>query len=84
MHGVHDLCLDRVNVSGEVVDEIVLREPSESLIVDVEVGECRGWGSLLQQRADRLALVKSKRRNVHQANGVGRVGAESGHDLAAV
>ena len=84
LHGVHDLCLDRVDVSGEVVDEIVLWDPSEALAVDDEMRECWGRGSLLQQRADRFALVKSERRDVDQTNDVRRVGAERGHDLTAV
>jgi hypothetical protein len=44
----------------------------------------RGGRSLLQQRADRFALVKTERRDVDQPNRVRRVGAQRGHDLPAI
>jgi hypothetical protein len=74
LHGVHDLCLDRIDVGGEVVDEIVLGEPGEALVIDVEVRERGGGWALLQKRADRFALVKPKRRDMDQTNDVRRVG----------
>jgi hypothetical protein len=33
----HDPGLDRIDIGGEVVDEVVLRQPGEALLVDVEV-----------------------------------------------
>ena len=33
----HDPGLDRIVIGGEVVDEVVLRQPGEALLVDVEV-----------------------------------------------
>jgi hypothetical protein len=44
----HDPGLDRVDIGREVVDEVVLREPGEALLVDVEVrqgGTRRVWSS---------------------------------------
>jgi hypothetical protein len=38
LHGVHDPCLNGINVGREVVDEVVLRQPGEALLVDVEMG----------------------------------------------
>jgi hypothetical protein len=35
---VHDPGLDRVNVGREVLDEVVLRQPRETLLVDFEMG----------------------------------------------
>jgi hypothetical protein len=67
----HDPGLDRVDVGGEVVDVVVLGEVGEALGVDVEVGQGRGRRSLLQQRADRLALVQSERGDVDQADDIG-------------
>jgi hypothetical protein len=80
----HDPGLDRIDVGGEVVDEVVLWDPGEAVLVDVEVRQGRGRRCLPQQRADRLAFVKSEPRDVDQADDVGRVGAEGGDDLAAV
>src|SRR2546423_4835676 len=84
LHGVHDPGLDRIHVSGEVVHEVVLWQPGEALLVDDEVRQCRGHRSLRQQRADRFTLVKSEGRDVDQTDDVGRVGTQSGDDLAAV
>ncbi len=80
----HDPGLDRVDVGHEVVDEVVLRQPGEALLVDVEVRQGRGRRCLPQQRADRLALIQPERGDVDQADDVGRIGAEGGDDLAAV
>ena len=82
LHSVHDLCLHRINVSREVVHEVVLWQPGEALLVDAEVRQCRGHRSLRQQRADRFALVKSEGRDVDQTDDVGRIRAESGDDPA--
>ena len=84
LDGVHDLCLDRVDVSGEVVHEIVLGDPREAVVVDDEMRQRWGRGSLLQQGADRFAFVESKACDVDQANHVRRVGSECGHDLSAI
>ena len=80
----HDLRGDRVDVGREVVDEVVLGQPSEALRVDVEMRQGGTRRSLLQQGADRFALVQPERGDVDQTNDVGRVGAERGDDLAAV
>jgi hypothetical protein len=48
----HDLGLDRVDVSREAVDEVVLRQPGEALLVDVEARERGAREALTQQRAD--------------------------------
>ena len=80
----HDPGLDRVDVGREVVDEVVLGQPGETLLVDVEVRQGRGRRSLFQQGADRLALIQPEPGDVGQANDVGRVAAERGDELAAV
>jgi hypothetical protein len=41
LNGVHHLRLDRVDISGEMLDEVVLRDPGEALLVDVEVRQRR-------------------------------------------
>jgi hypothetical protein len=40
----HDLGLDRVDVGREVVDEVVLGQPGEALLVDVEMRQGRVGG----------------------------------------
>jgi hypothetical protein len=80
----HDLCLDRVDVSREVVGEVVLGQPGEAPGVDVEMRQGGTRRCLVEQGADRLALIESERGDVDQANDVGRVGAEGDDDLAAV
>ena len=80
----HDLGLDRVDVGREVVDEVVLGQPGEAVLVDVEMRQAGTQRSLLQQRADRLTLIQPEPGDVDQTNDVGRVGAERGDDLAAV
>jgi hypothetical protein len=47
-----------INVAREVVDEVVLRQPGEALLVDVEMGQ-RGGRRAAQgeQAADRFALA---------------------------
>jgi hypothetical protein len=67
----HDPGLDRVDIGREVVDEVVLREPGEALGVDVEMGQGRIRRGLVQQGADRLALIQPERGDVDQANDVG-------------
>jgi hypothetical protein len=58
---MHDPCLHGINVGREVVYEVVLRQPGEALLVNVEVRQRRTQRPLPQQRADRLALIKSER-----------------------
>jgi hypothetical protein len=80
----HDPGLDRINIGCEVVDEVVLRDPGEALLVDVEMRQGGTHRSLLQQGANRLTLIQPEPRDVDQTDHVRRVRAESGHDLAAV
>jgi len=49
---VHDPRLDWVDVSREVLDEVVFRQPGESVGVDVQVRERRSRGTRRQERAD--------------------------------
>src|SRR6266498_2617441 len=84
LHRVHDLCLHRINVSGEVVHKVVLWQPGEALLVDDEVRQCRGHRSLREQRADGFALVESEGRDVDQTDDARRVCTKRGDDLAAV
>jgi hypothetical protein len=80
----HDPGLDRVDVGREVVDEVVLGQPGEAVLVDVEMRQGGTPRCLFQQGADRLALIQPERGDVDQADDVGGVGAERGDDLAAV
>jgi hypothetical protein len=73
----HDPGLDRVDVGREVVDEVVLGQPGEAVLVDVEMRQGGTPRYLLQQGADRLALIQPERGDVDQANDVGRVGASA-------
>jgi hypothetical protein len=45
LRGVHDPRPDRVDVGREVLDEVVFRQPGESLGIDVQVRERRGRGA---------------------------------------
>ncbi len=67
----HHPGLDRVDIGREVVDEVVLRQPGEALGVDVEVGQGRASRCLVQQGADRLALIQPERGDVDQTNDMG-------------
>jgi hypothetical protein len=67
---VHNPGLDRVYVGCEVVNEVVLGEPGEALLVDVEVGELWARRPLIQQRADRFPFVESERGDVDEADDV--------------
>src|ERR1700683_5320011 len=73
LHGIHAPGLDRVDVGREVVYEVVLRQPGEALLVDVQVRQCRGGGSRRQQSADRFALIKPECCDVDQRDNVRRV-----------
>ena len=61
-----------------------IEQPVFEAVVDVEVRQGGNRRSLTQQGTDGLALVQPERGDINQANDVGRVGAESGDDLAAV
>jgi len=67
-----------------VIHEVILGQPGEALLVDVQVRERRGRRSLRQQPADRFALVQPEGRDVNQADDVRRVRAQSSDDLPAV
>ena len=54
---MHHFGLDRIDVAGEVGDEVVLREPRVAPLVDVQMGDRRSRRALREQGADRLALV---------------------------
>src|SRR4029077_6657173 len=56
LHRKHDFRVDRINVTREVIEEIVLRQPCVALLVDIEMYDRRGWWSLGQDRAERFAL----------------------------
>ena len=84
LHRVHYLRRGRLDVAGEVMDEVVLAQPAEPLLVGDHVLQRRGHRAGRQQAADRLTLVEPEGRHVDQPGGVRRVGAEGGHDLAAV
>ena len=49
----HGPGLDRVGIGGGVVDEVVLGQPGEALLVDVEMRQGRTRRPLLQQGAER-------------------------------
>jgi hypothetical protein len=49
LDGEHDPGLDRVDIGGEVVDEVVLGQPGETLLVDVEMGQGRTPRCLVEQ-----------------------------------
>ena len=55
-------CAGRVDVGGEVVDEVVLGEPAEAARVGEQMRERRRDRSLREQRAERLALVEARTR----------------------
>jgi len=67
-----------------MVDKVLFRQPGEALLVDVQVREGRGRGTLRQQSADRFAFLKTEGRDVDQASDVRWVRAQSRDDLAAV
>jgi hypothetical protein len=51
LHDEHAPGLDGVDVGREVVHEVVLGQPGEALLVDVQVGQCRSGRSPRQQPA---------------------------------
>jgi hypothetical protein len=64
-----------------MVHEVVLGQPGEALLVDVQVRQCRSRGALGQQGADRFALVQAEGRDVDQAGDIRCVRAQGGDDL---
>ena len=62
----HDPGLDWIDIGCEVVDEVVLRDPGEAVLVDVEVRQGRGRRSLAQQ-GDLLALIQPEPGDVDRA-----------------
>jgi hypothetical protein len=84
LHGAHDFRVDRVDIGGKVGEEAVLGDPGEALRVDIDIPQRRGRRSLLQQRADRLALVKAEARDLYEADDVRCVGAQGGDHLTSV
>ena len=84
LHGVHHPRLGRLDVGGEVVDEVVLGEPAIAARVGEQMRERRRHRPLREQRAERLALVEAERGDVDEADDVRSIGAERGDDLAAV
>ena len=81
MHGPR---LGRVNVGREVVHEVILGQPGEALVVDVQVRQCRGRGTLGRQPADGFSLIQAEARHVDQAGYVRRIHTQCGDDLAPV
>jgi len=77
LHGEHDFDLDGVDVSREVLDEVFLGQPREAVLINVEMRQGRTRRCLLQQGADRLALVQPERGDVDQTDDIGRVSVPS-------
>jgi hypothetical protein len=71
LHGVQDSRAFRVDVGGEVVDEVVLGEPAEAARVGEEMRERRRDRSLREKRPERLTLVEAERGDVDEADDVG-------------
>ena len=84
LHGVHHPCARRVDIGGEVVDEVVFGEPAEAARVGEQMGERRRDRSLREKCAERFALVEAERGDVDEPDDVRCVRAERGDDLAAV
>jgi hypothetical protein len=76
LHRVQRPRVRRVEVAGEVVDEVVLGQPDEAERVEVEVRQRRGGRAVAAERRDRLALVEPERRDVDEPDDVRRVGAQ--------
>src|ERR1700719_3393012 len=74
----------RVDVRREMADEVVFRQPAESLFVNDEVGQRGGWWPSAEKRAQRLALSQPKGGDVYERDDVRCVGSECRHDLAAI
>ena len=70
LHRMHDLRLDRIDVGGEVVEEVILGQPCEALRVDAEVRHRRGRRTRLEQRTDGLTLVEPEGGDVNETDDV--------------
>ncbi len=84
LRGVHHARPGRVDVSREVVDEVVLREPAEAARVVEHVCKRRRGRAGREERAERLALVEAEGGDVDEPHDVRGLFAERGHDLPAV
>jgi hypothetical protein len=71
LHCVHHPRLARIDVGREVVYEVIFRQPSEALLVDVKVRERRARRRLSEQGSDRFAFVKPEGSDVDQSDDVG-------------
>ena len=67
-----------------MADKVLFRQPGEALLVDVQVREGRGRGTLRQKSANRFAFVKAKGRDVDQTSDVRCIRAQGSDDLATV
>src|SRR5216683_7327035 len=81
---VENLRLDGIDVSREVVDEVILWQPDEAPLVDELVNQGRRSWALREQRAEGFSLVKSEGGDVDETGDIRRVRAERGDDLTAV
>ncbi len=84
LDGVHHPGLDGIDVRSEVRDEVLLGDPGKPLLVDDQMRQRRRRRTAAQQRSERFALVKAESGDVDERDDIRRVGAERGHDLAAV
>ncbi len=57
LNGPHDLSPAPLDVGCEVGDEVLFRQPRESLLVDDQMGQGRRRGACTEQSAKRFALV---------------------------
>jgi hypothetical protein len=67
----HDLDLGGVDVGREVVDEVVFGQPGEAVLVDVEMRQGGPARCLVQQGADRFALIQPERGDVDRPTTLG-------------
>jgi hypothetical protein len=67
-----------------MVNEVVFREPSKPVLVNVEARESRGRRTRGQKSPDRLTFIESESGNVNQGDDVRSVGTHSRHDLSPV
>ena len=84
LDGVQHLCLDRVDVTGEVVDEVVLREPHEALLSTNWCASAGVGGPCARSPPSDSPSSIAEGRDVDQTDDVWRFRPERGYDLAAV
>src|SRR5258708_460364 len=84
LRGEHNPRLRRLHLGGARAEVVVFRQPVEAMLVDIEMRYRRRGRSLSQQRAEGLALVEAKGRDVDQADDIRRVCAQRTDDLASV